>query len=135
MKALKWIAIGIGGVVALAGIAVAAVFMLTAGVAGAADDFFAQVGQGRYDEAYRATAPQFQAQTKLETFRTTMQRFGLDKYQSASWTSREMSGGQTKLEGTLKTRDGSNVVASVTLVKVDDVWKVYYIQLRPAGAS
>lgn len=135
MKALKWIAIGIGSVVALAGVAVAAVFMLTAGVASAADELLAQVGQGRYEEAHRSTAPQFQAQTKLEAFRAAMQRFGLDKFQSASWNSREITNGVAKLEGTIKTRDGGSVVATITLVKVGDAWKVYHMQLRPAGAT
>ena len=135
MKALKWIAIGIGSVAALAGVAVAAVFMLTAGAASAADEFLVQVGQGRYEEAYRATAPQFQTQTSLDTFRTAMQRFGLDKYEWASWNSREISGARGQLEGTIRTRDGGRVFATITLVKIGDTWKVYHMQLRPAGAS
>ena len=135
MKALKWIGIGVGGLAAVAGIAVAIVLALTAGAASAADAFLSQVGQARYEEAYRSTAPQFQTQTSLETFRSTMQRFGLDKYQSASWNSREISGGQTQLEGTLKTRDGRTIRAKVLLVKEGDVWKVYGMDLRAGGVT
>jgi hypothetical protein len=135
MKVFKWVAIGVGSVMGLAGATVALVFALTAGAAGAADAFLAQVGQGRYEEAYRATAPQFQAQTTLDTFRATMQRFSLDKYESASWNSREVSGARAQLEGTVMTRDGGRVLATVTLVKVDGAWKIYGMQMKSAGAS
>lgn len=135
MKVLKWVAIGLGGVMTVAGGIIALAFALTAGVASAADEFLSRVGQGRYEEAYRSTAPQFQAQTSLETFRATMQRFSVDKYRSASWSSREINNGRAQVEGTIKTRDGGSVIATVTLVKVGDAWKVYGMQLRPAGAT
>jgi hypothetical protein len=135
MKALKWLGIGFGGVAVLAAAIIALVFALTAGAARATDEFLALVGEGRYEEAYRSTAPQFQAQTSLDNFRATMQRFGLDKYQSASWSSREISGARGQVEGTIKTRNGGSVLATVTLIKVGDTWKVYGLQLRPAGAT
>jgi hypothetical protein len=135
MKALKWIGIGLGGVAVLAGVIVALVFTLTAGAAGAADEFLALVGRGRYEEAYRSTAPQFQAQTSLETFRATMQRYGVDKYQSASWSSREISGGRATLEGTIKTRDGGSVAVKAILVETGGQWKMYGLNLRAAGVT
>ncbi|HEY7608353.1 MAG TPA: hypothetical protein VIF14_03905 [Alphaproteobacteria bacterium] len=135
MKALKWIAIGVGGLAALAGVAVAAVFMLTAGASDAAEQFLARIGRGQYEEAYRSTTPQFQAQTSFETFRATMQRYKIDAYDSASWNSREISGGRATLEGTIRTRGGGNVSARISLVEIGDAWKVEGLHLKAAGIT
>ena len=135
MKVLKWIGIGVGGLAALAGITIAVVFALTASAASAADAFLAQVGQARYEEAYRSTAPQFQTDTSLDTFRSKVERFGLDKYQSVSWNSREIGGGKTRLEGTVRTRDGRTVRVKVWLVKEGDVWKVYGMHMLAGGVT
>lgn len=135
MKALKWVGIGVGGLVALGGIVVAVVFMLTAGAASAGNAFLALVGEGKYEEAYAAAAPQFREQTSLDRFRATMQRFGLDKFEAASWNSREISGGTATLDGTITTRNGGRVIAKMQLVKVGDTWKVHGMNLRPAGVG
>ena len=135
MKALKWIGIGLGGAAVVAAAIVALAFTLTAGAARASDDFLALVGKGRYEEAYNSAAPQFRAQTNLETFRATMQRFALDRFETASWSSREISGGHAKVTGTIRTRDGRAVIATVTLVKNGQAWQVYGMNLRSGGTS
>lgn len=134
MRALKWTAIGVGGFVMLIGAIAAAVFMLTAGAASATDDFFAEVRQGRVEEAYRSTSPQFQQATSLDAFRTIVQRFRLEKFESVSWNAREIVDGHTKVGGTIKTRDGGSVHATVTLVKVGGSWKVHGFHLKTASA-
>ena len=80
MKALKWILIAAGAVGVLAAAIVALVFSLTGGAVDAAEAFFALVGQGKYEEAYRSAAPQFRTSQDFGAFRSTMQRYGLDKY-------------------------------------------------------
>ena len=134
MSALKWTAIGIGGFVMLIGAIAAAVFMLTAGAASATDEFFAEVRQGRTEEAYRSTSPQFQQETSLDAFRAIVQRFRLEKFESVSWNAREIADGQTKVGGTIKTRDGGSVNATVILVKADGTWKVHAFHLKADGA-
>lgn len=135
MKALKWIGLGVGGVAALAAAIVAAAFLITAGAAGAGDDFVRLVGESKYEEAYRSTAPEFRKETSLETFRALMQRFALDKAEAAAWASREVSGGAATLVGTIKTRGNGAVAIKMQLVKTDGVWRVYGFSLRPAGTS
>src|SRR6185503_12510232 len=135
MKALKWFLIATGGVGVLAAAIVALVFVLTSGAVDAAGAFFALVGQGKYDEAYRSAAPQFRTSQELGAFRATMQRYGIDKYESASWSSREIADGRATLEGTVRTSGGGRVPTSVILVKSDGAWRVYGMRFRAAGAG
>ncbi len=135
MKALKWVGIGLGGAAVVAAGIFALAFLLTAGATQAADDFLALVGQGRYEDAHRAAAPEFQKQTNLETFRATMLRMGVDKHESAAWNSREIVNDRAKVEGTIRLRDGRKLFATVTLIKIGDAWRVYGMQMRDAGAN
>ncbi len=134
MKALKWVAIGLGAGGVLAGGIVWLVFSLTSGAVEAAEAFLRLVGQGRYEEAYRAVAPQFRPSQDLGSFRATMQRSGLDKYEAASWSSRRISGGWARLRGTIRTGAGGRVPVVVELVSGNEAWLVYSIRLGGAGA-
>ncbi len=135
MKALKWIAIAAGAAGVLAAGIVVLVFSLTSGAVDAAEAFLALVGQGKYEEAYRSAAPQFRSSQDLGAFRATMQRYGLDKYDSASWSSREITNGRATLEGTVRTTGGGRVPTSVILVKSDGTWLVYGMRFRAAGVG
>jgi hypothetical protein len=135
MKALKWIAIVLGGVGVLAGLIIVLVFSLTGGAVDAAEAFLRLVGQGKYEEAYRSAAPQFRTSQDLGAFRATMQRYGLDKYESASWSSREITNGRATLEGTVRTSGGGRVPTSVVLVKSEGAWLVYGMRFSGAGVA
>jgi hypothetical protein len=132
MKALKWVGIGVGGFAALIGAIFAVVFSLTSGAASVATEFLTLVSESKYEEAYQATTPQFRKDVKLETFRGVIK---LDKFESVSWNSREISGEGVKLEGTVRLSDGRTVVAIVKLEKIDDAWRVYSVTLRRPGVS
>src|SRR5690606_12641134 len=106
MKAWKWIVLGVVGVGTMAGGIVALVFWLTSGAVDAAENFLTLVGQGQYETAYRATAPDFRASNDFATFRTTMQRVRLDKFDSASWSSRHVRNNRAGVRGTAKLADG-----------------------------
>ena len=134
MKALKWIGIGVGGLAAVAAGIVALAFLLTAGAARATNDFLALVGQDRYEEAYQAVAPEFQKQTSLEAFRTTMKRMGVDKFESAAWNSREIVNDRAKIEGTVRLRDGRKLLMAVALVKIGDTWKILGMDMRQTAS-
>ncbi|HEY7608852.1 MAG TPA: hypothetical protein VIF14_06435 [Alphaproteobacteria bacterium] len=135
MKALKWIGIGVGSLAALVGGILVLVFWLTSGAVDAAEAFLSLVGKGQYEEAYRAAAPQFRTSQDLASFRATMQRYGLDQYESASWSSREINDGRATLEGTVRTRGGGRVPTSVVLVKSDGAWLVYGMRFTGAGVG
>lgn len=135
MKALKWIAISVGALAALVALILVLVFSLTSGAVDAAEAFLSLVGRGQYEEAYRLAAPQFRASQNLASFRSVAQRHGLDKYESASWTSREISGGRATLQGTIRTRDGGRVPASIVLVESDGRWLVFGLSFADAGVA
>jgi len=133
MKALKWVGIGVGGFAAVIGAIFAAVFVLTAGPAGAATEFLKMVNEDRYEDAYQATTPQFRKEVPLQKFREAVRLRGLE---SVSWHSRGISTGTgATLEGTLKLRDGSTAAVIVKLEKIEGAWKVYSVVMRRNGAS
>jgi len=135
MKILKWVAVGVGAVAILAAAIVMLVFSLTSGAVDAAEAFLTHIGGGRYEEAYRSAAPQFRANQDLAAFRAAAQRYGLDKYESASWNSREINDGRATLEGTIRTQGGGRVPAAIVLVKSDGNWLVYSLRFTEAGVS
>jgi hypothetical protein len=135
MKVLKWVAVGVGAVGILVGAILVLVFALTGGAVDAAEAFLTHVGNGRYEEAYRSAAPQFRSNQDLAAFRAVAQRYGLDKYESASWNSREINDGRATLEGAIRTKGGGRVPATVVLVKSDGNWLVYSLRFTEAGVS
>ena len=135
MKALKWIAVGVGAVAALAAAIIVLVFALTGGAVDAAEAFLTHVGNGRYEEAYRSAAPQFRSSQDLATFRAAAERHGLDKYESASWSSREIADGRATLSGTIRLKGGGSLPATVVVVKSDGNWLVYSMRFDRAGVS
>jgi hypothetical protein len=135
MRAFKIIGISLGGLAALVGGIFALALMLTAGATHAADDFVKLVGESRYEQAYEATAPAFKKATSLETFRSVMQRVGLDKAEGASWTSRAREDSSAKIEGTVRLRDGRTLAATIHVAKIDGTWRVLGVEARPQGAS
>jgi hypothetical protein len=130
---IGWVGVGIGGFVALVGGIFVLVWTLTAGAVDTTNTFLSHVGNGRYEAAYSAAAPQFRAQHSLESFRAAMQRFGLHRYKSASWSSRQFSNGRVTLDGTIQTRDGQQFSATVVVVQSQNKWMVYSLQIGTPG--
>ena len=81
--------------------------LATEPAAEAANSFLDHVGNGRIEQAYKEAAPLFRQRQALSAFRIAAQRFGMDKFKSASWSSREISGNRTLLKGTITLRDGT----------------------------
>jgi hypothetical protein len=135
LPAIAWVGIGIGGFFALFAVIFLAIWFLTSGGADAANTFLSHVGNGRYEAAYRATAPQFRAQHSVKSFRATMRRYGLDRYKSATWNSREITDGQITLTGTILTREGQRIPATIILIESQDKWMVYSLRLGAPGVT
>jgi hypothetical protein len=135
MKAMKWVLIGAGGVVVAIGLVIAAIFIATNPAADAANAFLDHVGNGRIEQAYKEAAPLFRQRQSLEAFRLAARRFGIDRYASASWTSREISGNRTILKGTITLRGGTDFPAEVGLLKVSGTWRVYGMTFPSGGMA
>jgi hypothetical protein len=135
MKAVKWVLVGVGAFVVVIGLIVGGVFLLTNPAAKAADKFLDLVGHGQMEQAYNEAAPLFRQRQALGAFRIAARRFGMDRYKSASWNSREIKGDRTILKGTIELRDGSKLPAQVGLVKIGDTWRVYGMTFPAGGIS
>lgn len=139
LPTLAWVAIAVGGGIAVVVALVAAIFAFvwsaTSAPADAANAFLAHVGNGRYEQAYRSAAPQFRAQHSLATFSAAMKRYGVDKFASAAWSSREISAGRATLSGTITVRGDQRIPATVVLVGANEVWRVYSLTFGDAGVN
>jgi hypothetical protein len=135
MKAWQWVLIGVAGVIVAIGVAIGAIFLVTSPAAEAANKFLDHVGHNRIEQAYKEAAPLFRQRQSLGAFRLAAKRFGIDRYASASWNSRETTGRRTILKGTIKLRGGQEFPAEVGLLKVGDTWRVYGMTFPSGGMS
>lgn len=131
MNTMKWILVGAAGVVVVVALVIGAIFLATDPAVDAANTFLNHVGNGRVEQAYKEAAPAFRQRQTLDGFRTAVQRYGMDRYASASWPSREIGGNQALLKGTITLRGGGSLAANVGLVKLDGSWRVYGMTFPP----
>jgi len=132
---MKKLLIGLGVIAVLVIIALIFVFRLTSGIVDVADQFFKAVQAKDFSEAYTYVAEDFQAATSLEQLKTFLEQSALVNYSDASWSSREITTLQGKLEGTIKTIDGGSVPVTMTFVKEEGKWKILYIEKTTAGLA
>lgn len=111
--------LGLGGL----GACVWTVFMITAPVAEASDLFLAKIGQGKAAEAYQEASSTLRAGSTEEEFTAAVRNLGLDGYQSASWSSRNIENDEGSVSGTVKTKTGE-IPLAITLRLEDGVWRV-----------
>ena len=135
MKAWKWILVGIAGAIVAIGVLIWAIFAATNPAADAANAFLDHVGNGRIEQAYKEAAPLFRQRQALSAFRIAARRYGMDKYKSASWSSREINGDRALLKGTIELKDGSSLPAHIGLVKSGGAWRVYGMTFPAGGIS
>lgn len=115
------------------GVIVFIVFYWTGDMTRAADRFFVLIRDGNPKEAYKSTTREFQAQTSEENFLTFLKNSTIGDYESASWTSRSVSGNTGDLEGSIKTRGGGVLPIKVKLVKEMGEWRIHALEKAPAG--
>ena len=128
-KALGCLAI----LVVVAGIVIFIVFYWTGDLTRAADQLFVLIRDGRAREAYQSTAREFQAATSEEEFLAFLKTSALGEYQSASWSSRSVSGNTGELNGSIQTSGGGVIPIRIKLVKEGGAWKVLAIEKAAAG--
>lgn len=130
MKTLLKVAIGIAVVIAAG---VAAVFYFTSGMTRTADEFFASVGKGDYPAAYELLSEEFKAATPEPELRHFLESSALVSATDTSWSSRGISGGRGRLEGSVTTGSGGVVPVALDFIKEKGNWRIYAIRKPAAG--
>ncbi|MBT5016248.1 hypothetical protein HN748_05315 [Candidatus Peregrinibacteria bacterium] len=131
---MRKVLIAIGGLGFIIGGCVVLVFTLTAGLPAAADDFFMTAAQGDMQAAYDQTSVGFKEEVTLLQMVDFLDYTGLDGYESASWYNRSFENDIGYLEGTVTTTEGQAIPLFIDLLKEQDTWKIYYMELlHPDG--
>jgi hypothetical protein len=130
MKKLLKIVIGIVVVFVLA---IGVVFYFTAGMADAADSFFAAIKKQDIATARSYLSEDFKASTDEAALKEFLSKGALLKFKKASWSNRQISGGRGELNGEVITETGGVVPLKLLFVKENDAWKIYGIQKPTAG--
>jgi len=120
-------------VLAMVVVLVGLVFWGTRGLPEAADSFFGLIRDGKVHDAYLATAEEFQAATGVDGFQQFLQTTSLSEFQSASWSSRSISGDTGQLEGSVTTRTGAQIPLRLDLVKENGAWRILAVHKAEAG--
>lgn len=125
----------LGGLAVLGGAIIGLVFWFTGGAVEASEEFLALIAKERIEEAYQSTAAGFRSQQDAATFAVTVKEIGLTRYQSASWTNRQIQNDRATLEGSVTTVDGGTIPLTIALVSEGDEWRVLSLTAPMAGAA
>jgi len=130
---MKKVLIGLIVVLVVIGAIILFVFTLTKGLPRSADQFFTLIREGKAKDAYLSASREFQASAPEEDFTAFLKNSRIADYESASWSSRTISGKVGELEGSIKTRAGAIIPIKLKLIKEDGRWKIHAIEKAVAG--
>jgi hypothetical protein len=111
------------------------VFRLTAPMTEEGEKFLATLGSGSTGAAYAMTSATLQKAQTQEDFTRTVKAYGLDGFQSASWSNRNIKNDRGTLEGTVQCKSGGAVPLTLEMIKEAGTWKVLSIMGPHTGAS
>ncbi len=106
---------------------------MTGPVVEAADQFFADIGAGRIQEAYNRTSDDFRSQTSEQEFANWAAGHGLDRFESTSWSSRNMENNDGRVEGTVTLKSGEELPVIAVLVHQNEAWRIHGVEFQAAG--
>jgi hypothetical protein len=109
--------------------------IFTAGLPKSANTMFADIKAGKIEQAYTATAKEFQSATTLDQFTAFVQGTKLNMYKSASWTEREVNNNQGILKGTVTLEDNTKLPFEINLIKEDGQWKIFTMNVPQGGIT
>lgn len=109
--------------------------IFTAGLPKSANTMFADIKAGKIEQAYTATAKEFQSATTLDQFTAFVQGTKLATYKSASWTDREVNNNQGILKGTVTLEDNTKLPFEINLIKEDGQWKIFTMNVPQGGIT
>jgi hypothetical protein len=99
----------------------------------AATAFFSALEGGDARAAYDGAAFGFQAAQTFDAFLSNARELGLVGGHPPVWTSRQVTGAGTRLEGTVVTSSGSTMNLSVIMVPDGNAWKLFSLQTPNAA--
>lgn len=99
------------------------------------EKFLAAVASGPVGTAYGMTSAALRSGQTEKDFAETVKTFGLDGFESASWSNRRIVNDRGVLEGTVRTKAGGSVPLTIEMIKEGDAWKVLSIRGPKTGAS
>jgi hypothetical protein len=111
------------------------IFRLTAPMTAEGEKFLTTLGSGSTAAAYAMTSATLQKGQTQEDFTRAVKAYGLDGYQSASWSSRNIKNDRGTLEGTVQCKSGGAVPLTIEMIKEAGTWKVLSIMGPKTGAS
>jgi hypothetical protein len=128
MKAAKLALIIVGaiilGVVLLIGTCAGGLHFLLKGPSEAGDKLVQLCGAHKYHEAYELTAPGLRATRDEAAFTAELQKLGLDRATSVSWSSRQINNSNGRVVGTVRLSDGRELPLEVRSVKEGGRWQI-----------
>jgi hypothetical protein len=123
------------GLVALFAVAIAAAFLLTADMKKQADAFFAAVKAKDHAAAYQLLSEDFRAATTQPEFTQFLEKTALARFERASWSNRQISGGRGELDGAVTTEGGGVIPIKLGFVKENGKWLIYSLHKPRAGLT
>ena len=124
----------LGGILIFIVLLVALVMWATSGMSDVANEFFIDIKNKHYSDAYNLTSSDFKGSTSLEAFTKFIQSSRLDEYKDSSWSERSMSGKIGTLKGVITLKNGDNIPIVLKFVKSSsDEWKILGIKKERAG--
>lgn len=117
-----------------AGVGVFLVLRLTKPMVDEGERFLAVLGSGSTSAAYGMASSTLRSSQSEEAFAQAVKGFGLDGYQSASWSNRQVQNDRGTLEGTARTKAGGAVPLTLEMIKENGNWKVLSVKGPQAGA-
>jgi hypothetical protein len=125
----------LGSLVVVGGLVWAVVFYTTSGAVETADSFFRAAAAGDFEDAKKYLAEGFKSSTSDEELVAFLEGAGLLEYRESSWGGRSVDTSSGKLTGRVLTESGGSIPLTITFVREDDAWKIYYIQREGAGVD
>lgn len=125
----------LGCIIGIGVLVFAIVFYTTSGAVETADSFFKAAATGDVDRAKQFLAEGFKSSTSDEELMSFLEGAGLLDYRESKWGGRSVDTSSGKLTGKVLTESGGTIPLTITFVREDGAWKIYYIQREGAGVD
>lgn len=132
---MKKVLIVLGSIIAIGALAFAVVFLTTSGAVETADSFFKAAASGDVEGAKHHLAEEFKSSTTDQELMAFLGDSGLLDYRESTWGGRSVDTTSGKLTGKVLTESGGTIPLTITFVREDGAWKIYYIQREGAGVN
>ncbi len=132
---MKKVLLVLFGLLAAVALLIVGVFMLTSGVTGVANDFFAHIKAEKSDDAWSLLSQEFQKSTDRDELLEFLESKGLSEVVETTWNSRSITNGSAEIHGSVDTASGSSVPLKIYFVKENDEWCIQHIGMDSVGVA